>query len=146
MEKKRYWRTVLPAYLKISFSYFVAFSAAPLAIVLVSTLWVGLRTGRWTINRVGVELALIFGGFFFVLALATAIGDDVQRNWKTTERTLAWHPQLMWKTFLYLGAVGFLVAAFLAYHQGVWLTVEFLAFSVFSAIVAKKCFSAQPNP
>jgi hypothetical protein len=39
MQKERYWRTALSTYLKISFSYFVAFSAAPLASVLVDTLW-----------------------------------------------------------------------------------------------------------
>jgi hypothetical protein len=46
----------------------------------------------------------------------------------------------MWKTFLYLGALFFFVAAFLAYHQGVWLSVFFIAFAIGSAITAKKCF------
>jgi len=83
---------------------------------------------------------LIFGGFFFFLALATAIGDDIQRNWKARERTLAWHPQLMWKVFLYLETVFFFVATFLAYNQGAWLSVLFLGFAIGSAITAKKCF------
>jgi len=140
MQQKRYWKTALPTYLKVSFSYFAAFSTAPFAVALLSSLWTGLRNGRWAINRVGVEFALIFGGFFFFLALATAIGDDIQRNWKARERTLAWHPQLMWKVFLYLETVFFFVATFLAYNQGAWLSVLFLGFAIGSAITAKKCF------
>jgi len=33
------------------------------------------------VNRAGVEFALVFGGFFFVLTLLTAVGDDIHRNW-----------------------------------------------------------------
>jgi hypothetical protein len=46
----------------------------------------------------------------------------------------------VWKTFLYLGALFFFVAAFLAYHQGVWLSVFFIGFAIGSAITAKKYF------
>jgi hypothetical protein len=46
----------------------------------------------------------------------------------------------MWQTFLYLTALFFFVAAFLAYHQGVWLCVLFIAFATGAAISAKKCF------
>jgi len=38
------------------------------------------------------------------------------------------------------GALFFFVAAFLAYHQGVWISVEFVCFSVGSAITATLCF------
>jgi len=118
----------------------VTFSAAPLVIVLLSTLWTGLTNNQWAVNRTGVAIALIFGGFFFLLAVVTAVGADIQRNWKSREPTVAWNPQLMWRTFLYLGTLFFFVAAFLAYHQGAWLSVGFLAFAVFSAVTAKKCF------
>ena len=74
-----------------------------------------VRTGHWP--STGIAFSLVFSGFFFVLALATAVGEDIRRNRTTEERTIAWNPQLMWRNFIYLGAVGFFVAAFLAYHQ-----------------------------
>jgi hypothetical protein len=52
---------------------------------------------------------LIFGGFFFLLALVTAVSEDIRRNRTAMERTVAWNPQLMWRNFIYLGAVGFFV-------------------------------------
>lgn len=140
MSTKSHWRTALPTYLRISFSYFAIFSAAPLAAAILATTWTALTTRRWTISRTSVEFALIFGGFFFFLALITAVGDDIWRNWGAQERTVAWNPQVMWRTFIYLGALFFFVAAFLAYHQGVWLTVFFIAASIASAITARVCF------
>jgi hypothetical protein len=92
------------------------------------------------VNRISLEFALTFGGFFFVLPFLTAVGDDIHRNWDAQERTVAWNPLLMWKTLLYLGALFFFVAAFLAYHQGAWLSLLFIAFAVGSALAARKCF------
>ncbi len=88
----------------------------------------------------GIALALIVGGFFFLLAFVTTIAEDLQRNWRARDRNTAWNPMLVWRNFIYLGAIGFVVAAFLAYHQGAWLTVLFLAFSIASLLTAKKCF------
>jgi hypothetical protein len=104
------------------------------------SLLTALGTHRLVINRVGIELSIIFGGIFFLLAFLSAVIDDVQRNWKAQEPTVAWNPQKLWRNFIYLGAVGFLIAAFLAYHEGAWLGVFFLAFSIGSLITARKCF------
>jgi hypothetical protein len=46
---------------------------------------------------------------------------------------------VMWRNFIYLGAVGFFVAAFLAYHQAARLNVFSLVFSV-GAVIVGKCF------
>lgn len=140
MNAARYWKTALPYYLRVSFLNSAIGWAPPLAITLVSAMWTGLTTHRVAVNRAGVEFALVFGGFFFVLTLLTAVGDDIHRNRGAQERIVAWNPLLMWKTFLYLGAMLFFVAAFLAYHQGAWLSVLFIAFAIGSAIAAKKCF------
>ena len=138
MSPGNHWRTALPTYLRLSFAYAVTLSIAPLAIALLAGLWTMVRTGHW--SSTGIALAMVFGGFFFVLALVTAVGEDIRRNWTAQERTIAWNPQLMWRNFIYLGAVGFFIAAFLAYHQGAWLSVLFLAFSIGSLITARKCF------
>jgi hypothetical protein len=139
MNAALYWKTALPYYLKVSFLYSAIGWAPPLTITLASTMWTGLTTHRVAINR-GVEFALVFGGFFFALTLLTAVGDDIRRNWGTQERIVAWNPFLMWKTVLYLGALLFFVAAFLAYHRGVWLSVLFIVFAVGSTFAAKRCF------
>ena len=115
---------------------------APLAITLASTIWIGFTKHRLAVNRTGMEFAFAFGGFFFLLALITAVGDDVRRNWGVQTRTMAWNPLLMWKVLLYLCSAFFCAAAFLAYHQGAWLTVEFIVFSIGSAITAQRCFKS----
>ena len=138
MTSDNHWRTALPTYLRFSFAYAVSLSIAPLAIALLAGAWAKIRTGHWP--STGIALALIFGGFFFLLALATAVSEDIQRNRTAQERTIEWNPQLMWRNFIYVGAVGFFIAAFLAYHQGAWLTVFFLAFSIGSLVTARKCF------
>ena len=46
-------------------------------------------------------------GFFFVLTLLTAVGGDIHRNSGAHERTVAWNPLLVWKTYLCLGALPF---------------------------------------
>lgn len=138
MSADRHWRTALPTYLKLSFSFAVILSIAPLVIALLASLWTRVRTGNWP--GTGIALVLIFGGFFFLLALVTAVSEDIRRNWAVQEPTVAWNPQLIWRNFIYLAGVGFFVAAFLAYHQGLWLSVFFLAFSVGSLITARKCF------
>ena len=138
MKTNSHWRTALPTYLKLSFSYAVMLSIAPLAIAILASVWTMVRTGHWP--STSIALALIFTGFFFLLAMATAVGEDIRRNWTAQERGIAWSPKLMWRNFIYLGAVGFFVAAFLAYHQGVWLSVFFVAFSIGSLITARKCF------
>ncbi len=63
-----------------------------------------------------------------VLFVLKELGDDIHRNWGVQERIVAWNPFRMWKTFT------FFVAAFLAYHQGVWLSLFFIAFAIGSAI------------
>ena len=133
-----HWRTALPTYLRLSFGYAVTLSIAPLTIALLAGLWAKIHTGRWP--STGIALALILGSFFFLLALATAVSEDIRRNRTAQECTIAWNPQLMWRNFIYLGAVGFCVAAFLAYHQGAWLSMLFLAFSIGSFITARRCF------
>jgi len=140
MTAASHWKIALPYYLRISFLYSAIGWAPSLVITLVVTMWTALTQHRLVVNRVSVEFALTFGGFFFVLSLFTAVGDDIRRNWNAQERTVAWNPRLMWKTFLYLGAMLFFAAAFLAYHQGASLSVLFIVFAVSSALVAKKCF------
>ena len=140
MNAARYWKAALPYYLKVSFLYSAIGWTPPLAITSVSAIWTGLTAHRVAVNPAGVKFALVFGGFFFVLTLLTSVGDDIYRNWGARERVVSWNPLLMWKSFLYLGALLFFVAAFLAYHQGAWLSVLFIAFAIGSAIAAKKCF------
>jgi hypothetical protein len=140
MNAVAYWKIALPYYLKVAFVYSAIGWATPLAITLSGTIWTGLTKHRLAVNRVGVEFALAFGGFFFLLALLTAVGHDIHRNWGAQERIVTWNPLLMWKVFLYLGALVFSVAAFLAYHQGARLSVLFIAFAIGSAIAAKRCF------
>jgi hypothetical protein len=38
----------------------------------------------------------------------------------------------------YLSSGAFFIAAFLAYHEGAWLSVSFAAFSIGSAVTATK--------
>ena len=140
MNSTLHWKKALPYYLRVSFLYSMIGWLAPLVITLVDSIWTGLTKHRLAVNRVGVEFALSFGGFFFLLPLLTAVGDDIHRNWGAQECTVAWNPRLVWKTFLYLGALFFFVAAFLVYHQGVWLSVFFICCAIGSAITAKKCF------
>jgi len=64
-----------------------------------------------------------------VLFVLKELGDDIHRNWGVQERIVACNPCRMWKTLTYLGASFFFVAAFLAYHQGVWLSLFFIAFA-----------------
>jgi hypothetical protein len=140
MNAALYWKIALPCYLKVSFLYSAIGWAPPLAITLVDAIWTGITKHRLAINRTGMEFAMAFGGFFFLLPLLTALGDDIHRNWGVQERIVAWNPLRMWKTFAYLGALFFFVAAFLSYHQGVWLSVFFIAFAIGSAIIARKYF------
>jgi hypothetical protein len=138
MKAENYWREALPTYLRLSVSFGVMVAFAPLVVAVLASIWTGIRTGHWP--TVGLAFALILGGFFFVLSLVTAIVEDMRRNWRAHIRTTMWNTQLVWRNFIYLGAAGFFIAAFLAYHQGVWLTVFFLAFSVGSLLTARKCF------
>jgi hypothetical protein len=114
----------------------------PLAVTLVSTLWMGLINHRLTVNRTGVMFAFVLGCFFFLLALLTAVGDDVHRNWGAHARTVAWNSLLMWKVLLYFGSSLFCVAAFLAYHQGISLSMVFIVLAIVSAVAAQKCFES----
>jgi hypothetical protein len=113
MTAGRHWQKAIPRYLMISLRYFLTTSLPPLAVVVARSLLTALRTHRLLINRIGVELSLIFGGIFFLLAFLSAAIDDVRRNWKTQKPTVAWNPLLLWRNFIYLGAVGFFIAAFL---------------------------------
>jgi hypothetical protein len=140
MTAARHWEAALPTYLRIAVKYFVIASVPPLVVVAVMSLMTAPATHHLVINRVGIESSFIFGGIFFLLAFLSAVIDDVQRNWKAQKPTVAWNPQLLWRNFIYLGAVGFFAAAFLAYHQGAWLSVFFLAFSIGALITARKCF------
>lgn len=96
------------------------FWVLPLAVVLVGIIWFGVTTHRLVVNRIGLGLSIAFGGGFFLLSLLTSVAADVYRNRGVEEGTIEWNPALIWKTFVYLGAFFFLVAAFLAYHQGAW--------------------------
>ena len=138
MTPNSYWRTALPTYMRLSFAYAVTLSVGPLAIAILATLWAGFRTGRWP--STGIALVFIFSVFFFFLALSTAVLEDIRRSRTAKERTIAWNPQLVWRNFIYLSAVGLFVAAFLSYHQGAWLSVGFLAFSIGSLMTARRCF------
>lgn len=139
MSKATHWKRAAPIYLKISTGYSLQFTLPILAAILVRTLWIRLTRARWIINLVGFKLALIFGGIFFCLALLTAIGSDLHRNWGSDSPTASWNPALFWKTFLYLGAVFFLFCAFFSYHQGAWLSIVFGGFAAGSAVTANKC-------
>lgn len=107
---------------------------------MIGAVWVGLTNHHLAISRVGLGLAITFGAFFFLLAFLTAVGDDIHRNWRASEPTVEWNARLVWKTFLYLGALFFIVASFFAYRQSVWASVTFGFLSVGSAITARICF------
>lgn len=140
MSLASHWRKALPYYLKASFRFSLVFWVLPLAVVLVGMIWIAVTTHHLVIDRVGVGFAITFGGGFFLLALITSLAADLYRNREAQEGTIEWNPALVWKAFLYLGAFLFLVAAFLAYHQGLWPSVGFVCFSIGSAIVATVCF------
>ena len=140
MSASNHWRKALPYYLQVSLRFSLMFWVLPLAVVLVGTTWIGVTTRHLVVNLVGLGLSLTFGGGFFLLALLTSVAADVNRNRGVEEGTIEWKPALVWKTFLYLGAFFFLVSAFLAYHEGVWLSVGFVCFSIGSAITATFCF------
>jgi hypothetical protein len=141
-----HWRIALPFYLRVSLSYSAIGWAVPLAIAFTRTTWMSFTRHRFAVDLANFEFALTFGGFFFILALLTAVGDDIYRNRTAEQPTIAWNPLLMWKVFLYIGALFFLVAALLAYHQGAWLSVLFIVFATGSLIAAKRCFETSiPN-
>jgi hypothetical protein len=135
---RQYWARALRYYLKISFLNSFVFWAVPLLLALVSAAVNAFAKHRWEISRKALVLAGFFGGFMFLLTLFTAIGNDIYANWGTAEREIVWDPLLVWRVFLYLGCLMFLGAAFMAYHQGLWLSVLFGFFSVASAIAAKR--------
>jgi len=134
-----HWKKALPYYLQVSARFSLVYWVASLTAVIVGTLLSALFNRRLGISRVGFEIAAIIGGFFFLLSFLTAVGADVCRNRGALEGTIEWDPALVWKSFLYFGAIFFLVAAFLAFRQGVWLSLTFLCFSAGSAITAKVC-------
>jgi|SRR5579862_4124442 len=136
----QHWKKALPYYLRMSLRFSVIFWAAPLAVVLIGAIWMGVTKHHLAISRPGLGMAVAFGGFFFLLAFLTAVGGDIHRNYGVLEGTMEWNASLVWKNFLYLGASFLFVAAFLAYHQGVWISVTFICFSVGSAITARFCF------
>ena len=140
MSAASHWKKALPYYLQASLRFSLMFWVLPLAAVLIGTIWIGITTHHLVVHRVGLGLSMTFGGGFFLLALLTSVAADVYRNRGVGEGTVEWNPALVWKVFLYLGAVFFLVSAFLAYHQGVWLSVAFVCFSIGSAITATLCF------
>ncbi|MGE5113592.1 MAG: hypothetical protein ACM3JB_22235 [Acidobacteriaceae bacterium] len=94
MKADNYWRAALPTYLRLSLSFGVMVSIAPLVITVFSSVWVRIRTGHWPIA--GIAFSLILGGFFFFLAFVTAVGEDMRRNWKAHDRTTTWNCQLIW--------------------------------------------------
>jgi|SRR5271163_3092762 len=140
MSLANHWRKALPYYLKASFRFSLIFWVLPLAVVFVGMIWIAVTTHQLVVSRVGLGLTITFGGGFFLLALVTSLAGDLYRNREVQKGTIEWNPALVWKAFIYLGAFFFLVAAFLAYHQGVWLSVGFICFSISSAIVATVCF------
>jgi len=80
MTAARHWQTAIPTYLMISLKYFVMTSVPSLAVIAAMSLLTALGTGHLIINRVGIELAFIFGGISFLLAFLSAVIDDVLRN------------------------------------------------------------------
>jgi len=140
MSSASHWRKALPYYLKASFRFSLIFWVLPLAVVLVGMIWIAVTTHHLVVNRVGLGLTITFGGGFFLLALITSLAADLYRNREVQEGTIEWNPTLVWKAFICLGAFFFLVAAFLSYHQGMWLSIGFVCFSIGSAIVATVCF------
>jgi hypothetical protein len=140
MNPAHHWKKALPYYLRVSIRFSAIFWAPPLAVVLIGAVWLGLTNHHLAISRVGLGLAITFGAFFFLLAFLTAVGDDIHRNWRTQEPTVEWNARLVWKTFLYVGALFFIVASFFAYRQSVWTSVTFAFLSVGSAITARICF------
>ena len=145
MSAAKHWRKALPYYLQVSLRFSLMFWLLPLAVVLIGTIWIGITTHHLVVSRVGLGLSMTFGGGFFLLALLTSVAADVYRNRGVEEGTVEWKPALVWKAFLYVGALFFLVSASLAYHQGVWLSVGFVCFSIGSAITATLCFRTGPS-
>ena len=124
----------------ISLKFFVMTSVQPLAVIAAISLLAALgTTRRLIINRVGIELSFIFGGIFFLLAFLSAVIDDVRRNWKTQEPSVAWNPQLLWRNFIYLGAVG-LHRGFLGLSPRSVAKRILLGVLDWALVTAKKCF------
>lgn len=140
MNATSHWRRALPYYLQASLRFSLMFWLLPLAVGLTATLWIGITTHHLAMNRVSLGMSATLGGGFFCLALLTSVVADIHRNRRLGTKTIQWNPSTVWKTFIYLGAIFFLVAAFLSYHQGAWLSAGFIGFSIGSAIVAKFCF------
>jgi hypothetical protein len=79
MSASSYWKKALPYCLKASFLSSAIGWAPPLAVILVEAVSTGLSKHRLKINRTAVEFAIAFGGFFFLLFLLTAVGDDLPK-------------------------------------------------------------------
>ena len=109
MKVENHRRTALPTYLKLSFSYAVMLPIPPVAVALLAT----RHSGQGLASVTGPSIVQASHWH----ALIAAVGEDIRRNWTVQERTVPWNPKLMWRNFIYLGAVGFFLAAFLAYHQ-----------------------------
>ena len=140
MSAANHWWKALPYYLQVSLRFSLIFWVVPLAVVLIGTIWIGVTTHHLVVSRAGLGLSMTFGGGFFLLALLTSVAADIYRNRGVEQGTIEWNPALVWQAFLYLGAFFFLVSAFLAYHEGVWLSVGFVCFSIGSVITATFCF------
>jgi hypothetical protein len=138
--RAQHWKRALPFYLKVSLIPAGAIAFPILAIVLVRSIRLSFRVHRVSIWRFGLEYAVIFGGFFFLMTFIAAVGADIRRNWSSTEPTVAWSSAITWQTFLYLGVVFFVTAAFLSYHQGWYLSVIFAVMAIGCGVVVRKCF------
>jgi hypothetical protein len=109
------------------------------AVIMPPVLWAlrGFHVDAIRGMLIVMAIGLGISALFFVAALGTAIGYDINRNWGRSERAVEWNPLWFWKVFLHAGACMFLLFAFFAYRQGWWLPVEFGALAVLCHIAAR---------
>lgn len=140
-----YWPSALRYYVKVSFLQSAIIWAPALAISALYGCWAGISSRSWSVvwNVLwsGCSFGAFLGGGFFAFVFAVALGDDLFRNRKRRERTLAWRPLLVWKVLLYAGGTMFGAFGVLSYRQegSFGLSAFFIAFAVGSVVAARHC-------
>jgi hypothetical protein len=136
----QHWKKALPFYLKISFIYSAYVWVPTLVIFLLAIPWFIVTRHRMILPWKTLEFGVAFGAFFGLPILLTAVGNDLYKNWKSSEPAIRYDPALPTKALLGFGALFFITSAFLSYHQGWHLSVFFGVMALGSLIVLRKCF------
>ena len=136
----QHWRNAFPIYLKVCFRYSAPIGLAPLFAVILFPVWTLITRHRFLVSWEVLAYVAVMWGFFFLLMLLTAIGNDVYRNWNSQRPVVHYDPTLPWLVFMYVGTAGFTAAAFLSYQQGWYLSLLFGVMALGCLMAARKCF------